>query len=266
MRARLAGATVTFRAAVRSGRAALVVTSYLVSSSRSTTTDSSSDKPAPRHRLAPQATRRDHTDRPQVPTRLAGTAKKRTRVPLELWTQVCNYSYMNTLNTEELRGWLRGRLPSDLFDGDPQLTVDREEILIVGRIAGPDQDEETSDSEHDAAVAGRVKQFREDTRERRIHIARELEHATGRKVAWGVEVDGQQRLFTQASVPVMTRLRQPERQVLDTLVDSGVARSRSEALAWCVRLVGQHTESWLNELREAMQRVQTVRDTGPTGD
>ena len=43
----------------------------------------------------------------------------------------------------------------------------------------------------------------------------------------------------------MTRLRQPQRLVLDTLVDAGVARSRSDALAWCVRLVGQHEEDWL---------------------
>ena len=43
----------------------------------------------------------------------------------------------------------------------------------------------------------------------------------------------------------MTRLRQPQRMVLDTLVDAGVARSRSDALAWCVRLVGQHEDDWL---------------------
>ena len=48
----------------------------------------------------------------------------------------------------------------------------------------------------------------------------------------------------------MTRLRQPERIVLDTLVDSGVARSRSDALAWAVRLVGQHADEWLGELRD----------------
>jgi len=51
--------------------------------------------------------------------------------------------------------------------------------------------------------------------------------------------------------------------VLDTLVDAGVARSRSEALAWCVRLVGQHEEEWLAELREAMTHVAEVRTKGP---
>ena len=61
----------------------------------------------------------------------------------------------------------------------------------------------------------------------------------------------------------MTRLRQPQRLVLDTLVDAGVARSRSEALAWCVRLVGQHEEDWLAELRDAIDKVADVRDKGP---
>jgi hypothetical protein len=163
-----------------------------------------------------------------------------------------------------LRGWLQGRLPKDWFAGEPTLTVDREEILVVGRLAAPDLGEEDpSETTRAAAVAGRVKQFREETRERRVAIARELEHATGRKVAWGVEVDGEQTLFTRLSVPVMTRLRQPERQVLDTLVDAGVARSRSEALAWCVRLVARNAETWLGDLREAMQQVQAVREAGP---
>ena len=61
----------------------------------------------------------------------------------------------------------------------------------------------------------------------------------------------------------MTRLRQPQRLVLDTLVESGVARSRADALAWCVRLVGQHEEDWLAELREAMTAVDDVRGKGP---
>ncbi|MGY2082581.1 hypothetical protein [Blastococcus sp. SYSU DS0539] len=61
----------------------------------------------------------------------------------------------------------------------------------------------------------------------------------------------------------MTRLRQPERLLLDTLVDAGVARSRSEALAWAVRLVGRHADEWLTELRDAMTSVEEVRARGP---
>ena len=163
----------------------------------------------------------------------------------------------------EIRGWLTGRLPADWFDGPPELIIDREEITIVGTIAAPWVAGDVSDSERAAAVAGRMKEFRERTRERRIEIARELEHATRRKVAWGVRCGEERELFTRVSVPVMTRLRQPERQVLDTLVDAGVARSRSEALAWCVRLVAKNTETWLANLRDAMQHVERVRRTGP---
>jgi hypothetical protein len=165
---------------------------------------------------------------------------------------------------EEIRGWLTGRLPQDWFDGAPEVVVDRDEITVVGTLGVPDLAEEAGDAERAAAVRGRVKGFREDTRDARIEIARELEHRTGRKVAWGVRVGEDRVLFTTLSVPVMTRLRQQERGVLDTLVDAGVAKSRSDALAWCVRLVGKHSDEWLTALREAMTEVERVRATGPT--
>ena len=114
-----------------------------------------------------------------------------------------------------------------------------------------------------AAESGRISRFREETREARIEIAQQAEHRYGRKVAWGARLGGSEELFTTISVPVMTRLRQPERRVLDTLVDAGVARSRSDALAWAVRLVGEHAEEWLGELRQAMKGVEEVRGKGP---
>jgi hypothetical protein len=64
----------------------------------------------------------------------------------------------------------------------------------------------------------------------------------------------------------MTRLRMSERAVLDTLVDAGVARSRSEALAWCVRLVGKNEEAWIDRLREALVSVEQVRAEGPASE
>lgn len=165
--------------------------------------------------------------------------------------------------SERVRGWLTGRLPSDWFEGEPEVSIDRDEILVVGTIPAPQQDGDVSAAARSAAEEGRIKQFREDTRERRIEIARELEHSTRRKVAWGVRCGDTRTVFTSLSAPVMTRLRQPERQVLDTLVDAGVARSRSDALSWCVKLVAQHSESWLGELREAMAKVEDVRRAGP---
>jgi len=165
--------------------------------------------------------------------------------------------------TTKINSWLAGRVPDEWFTAAPSAEIDRDEIIIVGTLPLPDRAERASDAEHAAAVAGRVRRFRETTRDQRIAIARELEHAYGRKVAWAVEADGKRETFTALAAPVMTRLRQPERQVLDTLVDSGVARSRSDALGWCVRLVAQHSDEWLAELREAMHRVEEVRAQGP---
>src|SRR4028119_1683010 len=39
--------------------------------------------------------------------------------------------------SERLRGWLTGRLPVDWFTTDPTVTVDRDEIIVVGRIEAP---------------------------------------------------------------------------------------------------------------------------------
>jgi len=96
----------------------------------------------------------------------------------------------------------------------------------------------TARSGRAAARLARIDRFREETRDDRIRIARDAERQFGRKVAWGARCGDEARIFTTLSVPVMTRLRMNERSILDTLVAGGVARSRSEALAWCVRLVG----------------------------
>ncbi|MCV7280447.1 hypothetical protein H7J88_12390 [Mycolicibacterium flavescens] len=158
--------------------------------------------------------------------------------------------------------WFAGRLPEDWFDGDPTVVVDREEITVIGRLP-----QAADGTESEARASGRAARFREDTRSERMRIADEAEARYGRKVAWGVEIgapDQTERiLFTHLAVPVMTRLRQPERQVLDTLVAAGVARSRSDALAWSVRLVGEHAEEWLDKLREAMRNVDDLRAEGP---
>ncbi|MFI6435868.1 hypothetical protein [Streptomyces sp. NPDC050759] len=167
---------------------------------------------------------------------------------------------------EKLRGWFTGRLPDDLFEALAEVVVDREEITVIGRIPGPRLAEDVSAAEREAAVQGRIQEFRERTRDDRIEVAREAEHKFRRKVSWGVECDDERVLFTHVAAPVMTRLRQPERQVLDTLIAGGVARSRSDALAWCVRLVQRHTDDWLAELRDSLEHVQRVRERGPDSE
>ena len=149
----------------------------------------------------------------------------------------------------ELVQWFARRIPGGWFTGPPAVMADRDEILVVGSLP------------HHALAdcAERIDRFRETTRHARMRIAAEAEAAFGRRVSWGAECGDTRKLFTTMSVPVMTRLRLPERAVLDTLVAAGVARSRSDALAWCVRLVGEHEEEWLGELREALAAVEMLR-------
>jgi hypothetical protein len=193
---------------------------------------------------------------------------------LDAVLQACNHNYMTTEQgskapgkdsepEEKLHGWFTGRLPGDWFTSAPGIVADREEITVIGALPEPEVRTGATEAERAEAVDGRIRRFREDTREHRIQIAREAEHRYGRKVSWGVTCDGRTVMFTTLSVPVMTRLRQSQRLVLDTLVDAGVARSRSEALAWCVRLVGEHEDSWLADLRQALRQVEQVRSEGP---
>ena len=166
-------------------------------------------------------------------------------------------------NVTEITAWFRGRLPTDWVAAAPaDITVDREEITIVIHLEAPDL-ADTDEAARTEAVDGRLQRFRDDTREQRIEIARVAEHRFERKVSWGASVGGRTALFTHLAVPSMTRLRQPERQVLDTLIAAGVARSRADALAWCVRLVGRNTDDWLARLRTAIDDVERVRADGP---
>jgi len=157
----------------------------------------------------------------------------------------------------EAAGWFAGRIPDEWFTGDLRVTVDRDEITVIGELPAPESGES-------AAAEGRITRWREDTRGQRMKIADEAQAKYGRSVAWGARIGETGQLFTHLAVPAMTRLRQSERLVLDTLVDSGVARSRSEALAWCVRLVGQHSDEWLSGLRGALSEVERLRAEGPS--
>ncbi len=165
-------------------------------------------------------------------------------------------------SADDAPAWITGSIPDGWFTEPPEVVVDRDEIIIWGRLPSPELPGAT-DADRAAGQSGRITQFREDTRDARIRVSRQVEHRYQRKVAWGARCGDTSELFTHLSAPVMTRLRQPERQVLDTLVDAGVARSRSEALAWCVKLVGRHTEDWLGELRTALTRVEELRRQGP---
>jgi hypothetical protein len=165
--------------------------------------------------------------------------------------------------TDDAVEWINAALPPEWFTGPPEVTIDRDEIVIVGTLPPRSVPDEASDAERAAAEQDHIATFREQTRDQRIRLAQHLEHRYRRKVAWGAVSGGTRQMFSTYSAPVMTRLRQPERQVLDTLVAAGVARSRSEALAWCVRLVGEHGDEWLAQLRAAMGMIEELRRRGP---
>jgi hypothetical protein len=163
-----------------------------------------------------------------------------------------------------LAAWFQGRLPDGWFAEPVEVRADRDEILVVGVIPAPDLPDDAGEEATAVAQAARIATFRDQTRDQRVAVAREAEHRFDRKVAWAVRCGDREEAFTTASVPVMTRLRMPERRVLDTLIDAGIARSRSEALAWCVRLVGRNQAEWIDQLREAMAHVEKVRAEGPS--
>ena len=157
-----------------------------------------------------------------------------------------------TLDLQASRRWRR---PRRLQDG----------LSVVYPKVGsaPDLADDVDTVTKAAAEGGRISRFREETRDERMRMAREGQQHFGRAISWGAEIGDTQHVFTNLSTPVMTRLRQAERTVLDTLVDSGVARSRSDALAWCVKLVGTNADDWLLKLRNAMESVETIRRQGP---
>src|SRR2546423_12440813 len=159
--------------------------------------------------------------------------------------------------------WFASRVPSGWFVGPLDVTADGEEILVMGTLPDVELAAGTAKGGRAAARVARIDRFREETRDDRIRIAREAEHQFRRKVAWGARCGDEARIFTTLSVPVMTRLRMNEPTILDTLVAGGVARSRSEALAWCVRLVGMHQADWIKGLREALVKVDEIRSKGP---
>lgn len=156
--------------------------------------------------------------------------------------------------TDDLVAWFSEALPDDWFVAPPAVEHDRDEILVVGDLGDPPGG---------VPAQRQIETFRESTREERMAVADRAQRAFGRAVSWGARCGEVRAEFTTVAAPAMTRLRLAERRVLDTLIDGGVARSRSEALAWCVALVGHHEGDWIRDLAEASEAIRAVRERGP---
>lgn len=174
-----------------------------------------------------------------------------------------SWRYADMPSADDASSWIAGRVPDDWFIGKPEVSADRDELIVIGYLETPEYETDATEADRAALEEGRISRFREATRDQRVQISQQIQYRYQRRASWGAACGDTKIVFTHQTIPVMSRLRQPERRVLDTLVDSGVARSRSDALAWCVRLVGEHADSWLAELRSAMSGVDELRRKGP---
>src|SRR4051812_36045865 len=90
-------------------------------------------------------------------TRMTGNA---SQVDLPPVVQLCNHVTMTS--KDAISGWFAGRLPDEWYAGQPTVTVDNEEILVVGPLSAPDLEGDASEEAKTAAAAARAKRFRED--------------------------------------------------------------------------------------------------------
>jgi len=167
-------------------------------------------------------------------------------------------------STSEITGWVSGALPPDLYRGVPTIDVDRDEILVVGDVGAPEVPDGLDAEGTAAAELARIARFREDTRDRRIGVARQAEARYGRPISWGASAGATTERFTTVRAVVATRLGLDHRKVLDRLVTAGIAKHRGQALAWCIDLVQQNEEPWLTRLQEALDNVQQAASDAPT--
>src|SRR3954465_5051667 len=91
----------------------------------------------------------------------------------------------------EVAGWFAGRLPDGWFTGPVELSIDRDEITVVGTLAEP----EAGGGDQAAAPAGRTARFREETRQERMAIADAAQERYGRSVAWGAACGETREVF-----------------------------------------------------------------------
>lgn len=176
------------------------------------------------------------------------------------------------VSPDTIRAWFVREVPEQWLDGPPEPLVDRDEVLVLVTLPRPEAGTSDGDAPEvdrgadggaEASQQQAILEFRESTRDARVEIAKRAEALYRRQVSWVARCGDTTVPFTTLSVPVMTRLRMEQRVVLDTLIGAGVARSRSEAVSWCVQLVAEHEGDWLRELQDAIDRVTELRRRGP---
>lgn len=169
-----------------------------------------------------------------------------------------------TTTTADIQAWFDSHIDKSWGSEGVTIKTDDDEILAIVKVSTEDGDLPESKDEKEIAIKRIARRFRKATRQSRMSVADSAQELFERKVSWGVQAGEDTYLFTHVTAPAMTRLRISEREVLDTLVNSGVASSRSEALGWCVKFVRDNESEWLESLRDAFKSVEEVRNAGPS--
>ena len=103
---------------------------------------------------------------------------------------------MENADASTIAGWFAGRLPDGWFAGAPEVTLEGDQVVVVGRLAEVKLGSGASDSANEAAGRGRISRFREYTRRERIWVAREAEGLFKKNVTWGATCNGVRQTFT----------------------------------------------------------------------
>jgi len=103
---------------------------------------------------------------------------------------------MENADASTIGGWFAGRLPDGWFTGAPEVTLEGEQIVVVGTLPEVQLASGASDAAKAAAAQGRISRFREYTRRERIWIAREAEGLFKKNVTWGAACNGARLTFT----------------------------------------------------------------------
>jgi hypothetical protein len=103
---------------------------------------------------------------------------------------------MENTDTSAIAGWFAGRVPGDWFTGPPEVTLEGEQIVVVGPLAPVALGSDAGEQARSAAGRGRIARFRGETRRERIWIAREAEELFKKNVTWGARAGDVRETFT----------------------------------------------------------------------
>ena len=161
------------------------------------------------------------------------------------------------MEIEKMKALLLQQLPSIVVGCELHITNDGELIVLLSLNASALKE---ATREKDQTEQEIIEQYRNETRNTRVLLGRDLNKQYGYDVSWGMRLGETTQFFTSNTKPVMTRLSAEERRVVDTLISANIVHTRSAALSYIVRVFEAEHGDWLEELQQALVHIQQVRD------